>query len=138
MEEKNKKSFLPVLLIILLTVVLIIVGIFVYYNLTKKDIRKYVPNDFVALLKIESVSKTYENLINLKASDIILSGDDFKNILKTLQDIRASKFAKNKMIINLLNMQAHVIIDKSYSPTFIFDIGLKSLLFNGASVLSQF
>ncbi|HPO50130.1 MAG TPA: hypothetical protein PLO89_07395, partial [Spirochaetota bacterium] len=76
--------------------------------------------------------------IDLKASDVILSKDEYKDIFKLIQNIRVSKSSKNRLFIGLINMSSYILIDKDYSPSFVFDVGFKSIFLNAASVFSGF
>lgn len=139
MADKVKRHILlKTLIAIVIIFILLLSSVFVYYQLTKQDIRKYVPNNFIGLLKIDSLSKTYQNLINLKASDVILSKDEYQSVFKIVQDIRSSKLAKNKLLLNILDLQCHIIVDKNYSLGFIFDIGFKSILLRSSSFITNF
>jgi len=139
---EKKKSFFGSLvkfLLISIFILLLITGISIlYYLFTKEDIKKYIPKDFLGYVKIESLSKAYDNLIDLRAIDTIIATEDFKKIYKTLQEVRRSKYAKNKLLISLINMKVDIILNKDYSPILLFDLGFKSLLLRGSKFITKF
>jgi hypothetical protein len=139
MEKKNiLVSISKVILIVIAVMALLFACLFTYYMITKEDIKKYVSKDFYLYVKVDSLSKAYNNLIDLKAADMILSGKDYSTIYKALLDFRSSKYSRNSLISSILDMKTSIIIDRNYSPTILLDLGLKSMLLKVSPIAAKF
>ena len=79
---KKKKSkigcLIKVFLIFILIISLVFIGTYIFYRMTKEEVRKYIPADYTGYIKIDSFMDTYNNLIELRASDVILSKSELK------------------------------------------------------------
>jgi hypothetical protein len=141
MSETKKievKLFLKIILIIPAVIILIGLSLFGYYYFTKESVDRYITKNYTCYVKINSLSLVYNNLIELKAADVILSQGSLKNIYKILLDIRNSKLATNRIISSLLNMKANLIINKDYSSSLLIDIGFKSMLLRVSNLNPEF
>jgi len=127
--NKKKSGFLIKFILIIVSIIfLTAISIFIYYKITREDESLYIPDDFLGYIKIDSLAYAYNNLIDLKSADVILSHPKLQAAYKYLLDLRKSKLAKNKMITSILNMKANVILIEDYSPIIIMDMGIKSML----------
>ncbi|MBN2547457.1 MAG: DUF3352 domain-containing protein [Spirochaetes bacterium] len=128
MENKKTGCILKILIIFSFFILFAFISIFTYYFITKKNAYEYIPSNFILNLKINSLSKFYNNLKDLKALDIILSNKEFQDIYKLILNFKSKKIAQNKIITYLLNMKADIFLNNNYKPVIIFNLGIKSLL----------
>ncbi len=137
MDESKKVKLniiFKIILIVSLAIFFACAGLYSYYYFTKENVENYIDKNYECYIKIHSLADLYNNLVDLKAADVILSQGSLKNIYKILLDIRSSRLATNKAMTSLLNMRASVFIKKDYSPVLAIDMGLKSLLLRAGNL----
>lgn len=140
-QEKKKSKIgclIKILLIIIFILSLIFIGTYIFYKLTKEEVKKYIPADYTGYIQIDSLMDVYNNLLGLRASDIILSRKELKDVYKTLLDIRSTKIFKNKILLKLLNFKINIVFKKDYSPILLLDLGYKSILTRSSQLLADY
>ncbi|HOJ64672.1 MAG TPA: hypothetical protein PLE45_09650 [Spirochaetota bacterium] len=139
MKEK-KKSFILKLLsgvgIFLLIIILIFFTLYLVYFFTRVDERNYISKDYLAYIKVDSISKLYNNLIELRALDIILSDKQYLDLYKVLLEFKNSPIAKNKFLSSFVDMKVNIIITNSLYTSILLDMGFKSLLLKFSGMAS--
>ncbi len=140
MEKKKSKigCLIKVFLIFIIILTIVISGTYILYKMTKEEVKKYIPLDYTGYIKIDSLMDTYNSLVDLRASDVILSKTELKDIYKTILDIRSTKILKNKFLAKLINLKANIIIKKDYSPILLFDLGYKSIITRSSQFMTKF
>ncbi|MCK4797696.1 MAG: hypothetical protein KAT05_09955, partial [Spirochaetes bacterium] len=96
------------------------------------------PDDYFGYVKIDSITSAYNNLIDLRAADIILSQEKLRQVYKTLLEFRNSKLSNNKFLTSLLNMNVNIVLKKDYSPVFLVDLGFKSIILRSSRFITKF
>jgi hypothetical protein len=125
---KKLVSFLiKFLLIIIIVIAVIAGGLFVYYLITMQNAEEYVPDDFALYLKVDSIREIYDNVLDLKAINVILSTPQLNFIRGAFLEFRSNKFFETELFRQLLDRSAHFLVTKDMSPVIIFDPGLLSL-----------
>jgi len=102
-------------------------GLFVYYLVTMENAEEYVPDDFALYLKVDSIREIYDNVLDLKAADVIFSSPELRFIYSAFLEFKSNEFFKTELFRQLLDRSAHFLITKDFSPVIIFDPGLLSL-----------
>lgn len=140
MEKKKSKigCLIKIFLILFILFSAGFIGTYIFYRMTREEVRKYIPKDYTGYIKIDSLMDTYNSLIELRASDIILSKTELKDIYKTILNLRRTKIFKNKFLIKLLDLKVNIIIKKDYSPILLLDLGYKSILTRSSQILIKF
>jgi len=125
-----KKIFsflLKFVLIFFIVLAVIAAGLFVYYLVTLQDPTDYVPDDFALYLKVDSIRQIYDNVLDLKAADVVFSTPQLRFIYSAILEFKSNAFFKTQFFRQLLDRSAHFLITKDLSPVIIFDPGLLSL-----------
>ena len=140
MEKKKSKigCLIKFFLIFFLIISVVFIGTYIFYRMTKEEVKKYIPADYTGYIKIDSLLDTYNSLIELRASDIILSKTELKDIYKTILDLRSTSIFKNKFLIRLLNIKVNIVFKKDYFPILLLDLGYKSILIRSSQILTRF
>lgn len=129
MEALKKIGFflLKFLLVILIIIILVIIGLFIYYLITIQSFQEYLPSNFILYAEVESIKEIYDNVIDLKAADILFSSPDLKSIYSSILEFKSNELSKNYIFKNLLEVEAGILIDENYKPMIVFDLGILSL-----------
>jgi hypothetical protein len=134
------KNILVFLLKIILTVVILLViiaaGLLILYFVTIQSPLEYLPPNFVLYAEVESIQEIYDNVIDLRAADVILLTQELKSIYSAVLEFKSNEFTKNDLFRMLLNIKASVMIDEEYSPTVILDPGLLSLVTRALPIIN--
>jgi hypothetical protein len=102
-------------------------GLFIYYLVTLEDPLEYVPDDFALYLKVDSIREIYDNVLDLKAADVVFSTPELRFIYNAILEFKSNEFFKTELFKQLLGRSAHFLISKDFSPVIIFDPGIVSL-----------
>ncbi|MBN2536302.1 MAG: DUF3352 domain-containing protein [Spirochaetales bacterium] len=127
--KKFLTGFFKFILVFILIILIIAVGLIVYYYVTKQDAASYLPDDFFIYVKIKSLRDIYDNVIDLKAVDLVFSSSkDLKAIQKTILEFKSNEISKNYFFKKLLEVRADVVIAPDYSPIIVLNPGILSLV----------
>ncbi len=126
------KKFITIVIRICLVVILLaavsFAGLFAYYLVTKKSAEDYLPSSFIAYLRISSIGKFYDSVIDLRAAETVFAEvPQLKSINKAITDFKSEEISRSFYLKRLLDVEAHAVIDSSQTPVLIFDPGLLSL-----------
>jgi hypothetical protein len=125
---KKLVSFLIKFMLVFIIVIAVCAGgLFVYYVLTLQNAEEYVPDDFALYLKVDSVRQIYDNVLDLKAADVVFSTPQLRFIYNAVLEFKSNEFFKTELFRQLLDRSAYFLITKDFSPVIIFDPGLLSL-----------
>ncbi|MBN1699858.1 MAG: hypothetical protein JW881_20275 [Spirochaetales bacterium] len=137
--KKFFSGFFKVLLVIIIIVVVLAGGLTLYYFLTKEDPVAYIPDNFLFYVKVNSIRYIYDNVIDLKAADVVFSSSrDLKSIYKMIIDFKSNEMSKNEFFRFLLDVRADIMIAPDYSPVIVFNPGLLSLATRMFPILNFF
>ena len=113
------------LLLIILVIFLLSLGIF--HFITKESADDYLPAGAQAYLEIESFRDFYEDVIDLKALEIVLSQDEWSQFFQTVLDFKNNQYSQSFLFQQLLNLRTSIIIHEDYSPSLIIDPRFKGM-----------
>jgi hypothetical protein len=137
-----KKFFSTILKVILIIVIVLLVlagGLTLYYFLTREDPAVYIPNNFLFYVRVNSIRYIYDNVIDLKAADVVFSSSkDLKSIYKAIIDFKSNEMSKNEFFRFLLDVRADIMIAPDYSPVIVFNPGPLSLITRMFPILNFF
>ncbi|MCG8573108.1 MAG: DUF3352 domain-containing protein [Spirochaetes bacterium] len=122
------KTLLKVIAIILVIVFLLVAGFYFYYLFTRDDSTEYISSDYLMYIKVDSIKDLYDNLIDLRAAEIILANEQLAALNKTLLEYKSKDLAKNFFFRNLLEIRTDIILDRNYAPVLILDPKFKSMI----------
>ncbi|MBN1413317.1 MAG: hypothetical protein JW969_20920 [Spirochaetales bacterium] len=123
------KFIVKFLIIVLIVVAVISAGLTVYYFVTIQSPLDYLPENFLLYAKIDSLKDVYENVIDLKAAEVVFSSSkDLKSIYKALIEFKSTELSGNFLFRELLNVRTDILIGEDFSPVLVFDPGIKSLV----------
>jgi hypothetical protein len=101
----------------------------VFYLVTKQDESTYLPDDFFIYVKIQSLRDIYDNVIDLKAADLVFSSStDLRAIQKAILEFKSTEISKNYFFKKLLEVKADIVIAGDYTPIIVLNPGFLSLV----------
>ncbi|MCK4799337.1 MAG: hypothetical protein KAT05_18335, partial [Spirochaetes bacterium] len=67
METKKSKigCLLKGLVFFIIIIGILFLSAFIFYRITREDVKKYIPDDYFGYVKIDSITSAYNNLIDL-------------------------------------------------------------------------
>lgn len=117
------------ILILIIIILIIAAGLVIYYYLTRQDAASYLPDDFFIYVKIKSIRDIYDNVIDLKAADLVFSSSkDLKAIQKVILEFKSNEISKNYFFRKLLEVRADVVVAPDYSPIIVLNPGMLSII----------
>lgn len=125
---KLSKAFLKTVIIFICLVVLLLVGLVLYYALTIKSAEDFLSTDFLFFVQIPSLKNIYDNVIDLKAVDVLLTQKEFRPLYQSLLQFKSYDLSRNEYVKHILNLRAYFIIDKNYAFSLVFEPGLPSVI----------
>ncbi|MBN2442255.1 MAG: PQQ-like beta-propeller repeat protein [Spirochaetales bacterium] len=127
--KKFFSGLLKIMLILLIIILVIAIGLFIFYFVTQQEAISYLPDDFFVYVKIQSLRDIYDNVIDLKAADLIFSSSsDLKSIQKAILEFKSNDISKNYFFKKLLEVKADIVIAPDYSPIIVLNPGILSLV----------
>ena len=136
-EKKNSGCLLKTLIILVLFFGIIISGVYAFYRLTRENVNEYIPSDYTLYIKLDSIMDFYDSLVDLRASDVVLTQSNFKDIYRYLLDIRSSRVLRNKYLMRLMNLKANIVLKNNYDGILLFDLGIKSMLLRTSQIFTK-
>ncbi|MBN1524234.1 MAG: hypothetical protein JW904_07130 [Spirochaetales bacterium] len=136
--KKFFKFFAKLFLILGIIVLVAVAGVTIYYLVTLESAEDYLPEDFLLYVKIDSLKNIYNNVLDLKAADVIFSSGDLRSVYTALLEYRSNQFANNEFLKMLIELQASVIIHDDYSMTLALDPGALSLVTRNFGLINTF
>jgi hypothetical protein len=137
-KKKSKGKFLKLLLVILAVLLIITTVSYIYYRISYQDASRYIPDDYLGLIKIESISAAYNNLIDLRAAELFLAEKEIQKVHKALLDFRSRDISKSRLLTSILDMQVELVLTNDIKPVLIIDMGFKSMLIRPFRFISTF
>jgi hypothetical protein len=130
------KLFLKFILIIFILLVVICAGLLIYYAFTIQSAEDYLPKDFLFYVKIDSLKDIYNNVLDLKAAEVIFSQPEFQAIHNALLEFKSNEFARDNVLKRLLEMRASIVVHEDRSITVVLEPGLLSLATRNIALIS--
>ncbi len=138
MSEKKKISiFIKIIFIFLVILILFFVSLYLFYIITREDERKYISTNYFVYIKVDSISKLYNNIIDLRALDVLLVSKEYKDLYKVLLEFKNSSISKNRLLSKMLDMKVNIILDHRYNPSILLNMGFKSIFFKLSGIASK-
>ncbi len=126
---KKKRTIFVVLLIILILFFIAAGGGYLYYRVNRVDMLACVPAGQDFYLEINSFEKLYENVINLKVVDLLITSDPrIEGIIKTVNELRSNAILQSSLLKKVLNIKITVFFNDDLVPVIITDLGSRSIL----------
>lgn len=122
------KKVIKVVIIILMVLLVVFLSLLIHHNVTKKNAAEYLPVDAQAYIEIDSLKELYDDIIDLKALEIVLSQDNLNDLFYSLIDFKNADFSDSILFKELLKLKAYIVLQENYSPGLIIDPGLKGIL----------
>lgn len=132
------KFFLKFFLVIVVILVVLFAGILIYYAATIRSAEEYLPREFLFYVKIDSLREIYDNVIDLKAADVIFSQPEFRSVYDALLQYKSNEFSRNEVLKLLLDMSASLVVHRDNSITLVLEPGLLSVATRNFSLLPHF
>jgi hypothetical protein len=131
LEIDMKKLFSIIIkfcLIAILVVAVVFIGLLTYYFITMKSAQDFLPDTFSVYVRVHSIKTFYENVLDLKAAEIVFSEvRELKSIQRAIADFKSEEFSRSAFFKKLLEVEAHVVLNSDQTPVIVFDPGLFSL-----------
>lgn len=124
---KVLKKILSVLLKILIVLALIGLVLYGIYFFTRKDSKRYIADDFLLYTRVNSLKDIYNNVIDLKAAEVLLSTEQLEGVYQGILNFKSNEISRSFWFKYLLMIKADIVIEKGYIPAIILDPGVKSL-----------
>ena len=103
-SEKKKKPFivrfLLAILIILLILISTVTGWFIYSALDKQNTAAVIPSDYTIYVRTDSAWDAVEPIIDLKATDMLLSDKSLSAVRPAILSFRQSHLRNNYFVKN--------------------------------------
>ncbi|OHD14321.1 MAG: hypothetical protein A2Z96_04420 [Spirochaetes bacterium GWB1_48_6] len=117
--------------------IFLITGILLFYGLSWKNPRDYIPSKTITYLQVPSLNNLYDKLFNLEAADLALAGSSMAPLRTTINELRELNFSQDFFLSLFLDVKCDIILTNQGIPLVIMDLGGKSLLTRGYALLSQ-
>ncbi|MBN2353240.1 MAG: DUF3352 domain-containing protein [Spirochaetales bacterium] len=136
--KKLLKFFLKFVLVIVIVLAVAAAGLGVYYLVTLRSAEEYLPAKFLFYVKIDSLKEIYENVLDLKAADVLFSQPEFKSVYRALLDFKSNEWARDPVLKKLLEMRASIVVHQDRSLSLVLEPGLLSLGTRNFALISAF
>ncbi len=136
--KKILKFFLKFILGVVIVLAVAAAGLGVYYLVTQRSAEEYLPAKFLFYVKIDSLKEIYENVLDLKAADVLFSQPEFKSVYRALLDFKSNEWARNPVLKKLLEMRASIVVHPDRSLSLVLEPGLLSLATRNFGLISAF
>lgn len=100
----------------------------VWYLADRRPSFDYLPAKFRAYVQVPSLRRVYEEWIDLKAADAVLSSAGLEALRKGLVDFRGTQASKSAFIRSLIDVRADIMLLADNSVLAVLDMGPRSLL----------
>lgn len=125
--KKIGKRLLQILVILLITVVVLLLSLGIFHQITRESGDDYLPGGAQAYIEIDSFRDFYNDVIDLKALEIVLSHDDWSNFFQTVLDFKNNQYSQSFIFQQLLNLRTTIVLHDDFSPSLIIDPRLKGM-----------
>lgn len=130
-KSKVKKNVLKRIIKILIIIILIPLVAFavlvIYHLITSEKPKDYLSSEFLLYVEIESMGQLYEKTLDLKALEVLLTGQNKDDLFITLNNFKTGSIAKHPLFKGILDIEAHFQILDDGSPVFVLDPGIRSV-----------
>lgn len=94
-----------------------------------QDAWDYIPKQFQAYLQVPSIGKVYDDWSQLDALHLAFGEyPGLAGLEKSLLAVKSSGFGQSPLFKALIDVQAHVVVDRSGDPLVVLDLGWRSAL----------
>jgi hypothetical protein len=132
------KFFLKFFLVIVIFLAVIAAGLGVYFVVTLQTAEDYLPGEFLFYVKIDSLKEIYDNVLDLKAADVIFSQREFQSVYRALLEFKSNDWTRDPVLKKLLEMRASIVVHQDRSLTLVLEPGLLSLATRHFSLINAF
>lgn len=99
-----------------------------WYFLDRRSSFDYLPAKFRAYVQVPSLRRVYEEWIDLKAADAVLTSMKFEDLRKGLIEFRGTQASQSPFIRSLIDVRADVMLLGDGSVLAVLDLGPRSLV----------
>lgn len=125
--KKIGKKILQVILVIIALIVITFAVLFIHHHATKKTAEQYLPSDARAYITIDSLHDLYDDIIDLKALEIVFAQEELNNLFYSVIDFKNADYSSTPLFKEILDLKTFIILQENYSPALIIDPGLKGI-----------
>ncbi len=122
------KKLLKIILIIVILLFLVCLAFFIHHQITKESVDDYLPMDAQAYIQIDSLKELYNDIIDLKALEIIFTQEKLSDFFYSIIDFKNTEYSKSYLFQEALNLKTYIILQNELSPSLIIDPGLKGIV----------
>lgn len=113
------------LLIVLIVLVTATAALFIWHFSTLQSPDDYLPGEFLVYIKVDSIKDIYDNVIDLRAADVVFSSsEDLRSVYKALMQFKSTELSKNYFFNQLLNVRCDLVVYEDFTSALVFDPGL--------------
>lgn len=121
------KRLLQGLAVLLIAIMILFISLFIFHQITKETVDDYLPEGAQAYIEIDSFREFYNDVIDLKALEIVLSRDEWSNFFQMVLDFKNNQYSQSFFFQQLLNLKTSIILQDDFSPSLIIDPRLKGI-----------
>lgn len=141
-SEKKKKPFivrfLLSILIILLILILTVTGWFIYSALDKQNTAAVIPSDYTIYVRTDSAWDAVEPIIDLKATDMLLSDKSLSAVRPAILSFRQSHLRNNYFVKKALQRRLDITVYDNKTYLLVANMGFLSGITRLAPVILKF
>lgn len=125
--KKIGKKILQVILSIIALLVIAFLVLLIHHQVTKKAPEQYLPSDAKAYIAIDSLHDLYNDIIDLKALEIVFAQEKLNNLFYSVIDFKNADYSSTPLFKEILDLKTYIVLQENYSPALIIDPGLKGI-----------
>lgn len=130
--KKKKGCFFKFFFINISILLIVFIITLTIYFFTKRNPQEFIPREFSLYLRIPSIARLYNKLVNSKVPNVLASEKNFYEIYKIVYNFRENSLLKNALFFSLAKTNAHVVLDNNNQFFIILDLGFRSIPLNVA------
>jgi hypothetical protein len=127
-KPKRKSRIGRFFLILGIALLVAALALAAWYFLDRRSSFDYLPGKFRAYVQVPSLRRVYEEWIDLKAADAVLSSAGLEALRKGLVDFRGTQASQSAFIRSLIDVRADIMLLGDGSVLAVLDLGPRSLL----------
>lgn len=121
------KRLLQIAAVLLITIAILLLSLVIIHLIRRESVDDYLPAGAQAYLEIESFRDFYEDVIDLKALEIVLSQEEWSQFFQTVLDFKNNKYSESFLFQQLLNLRTNIVLHEDFSPSLIIDPRIKGM-----------
>ena len=94
---------------------------------TRESSEDYIPQDFIAYARIESVAGLFDSVMDLQAAKYILANDSFASFYNLYNSLKSNNLLNSFAGQWLLDVDSSLVLDSKNQIAVVIDMGIRSL-----------